>query len=201
MRTWEAIVTEEGEEEPWDWKFELELRDYETHTVHEVIFVTFTGTMDDDQEVTPKPEKRSHAPHQRDVERAERDEVEMRKAKATFLEAVEHPLADLVGKIWGINVNRTLKDLEGAPEPAIRAFKMLTTTAIPGCCACCWELKNEVSGGTAVLRTNVPGKKFISIQLCKECLREPVNAKLTLRIYKTLTGRDALTVDFKDSTK
>ena len=121
----------------------------------------------------------------------------MRKAKAITREAVKHPLADLAGKIWGINIIRSIEDLDGAPEPVVRAFKMLTTTAIPGCCACCWEMKNEVSGGTVALRTDVPGQHVITVQLCKECLSEPEDAKLTPRIYKTLTGRDMVTFDWK----
>ena len=57
MRTWHAVVMDDAKYEPWDWKFELELRDEKISFIHEVIYVTFTGMIGDDDEVTAKSQE------------------------------------------------------------------------------------------------------------------------------------------------
>jgi hypothetical protein len=60
-RVWRAEALEEPEEnpdhpeDPQDWEFRLVLID-ESEREHESIFVTFTGTVDDNSHVTPTPE-------------------------------------------------------------------------------------------------------------------------------------------------
>ena len=58
-REWQAVEYDGPEEEPeypedpQDWKFALELN--EGDITHEVIFITFTGTTDDDDHVIATP--------------------------------------------------------------------------------------------------------------------------------------------------
>lgn len=60
-QVWTAVVTEEPEPnleyptDPQDWSVELRLED--DSGIHEIIYVVFTGTTDDDGVVTMTPEE------------------------------------------------------------------------------------------------------------------------------------------------
>lgn len=64
MKKWEAVIDEspdpdpEYREDPQDWKLELRLVDEDSKRAYEeVIYITFTGTVDDDGNVTGTPEE------------------------------------------------------------------------------------------------------------------------------------------------
>jgi hypothetical protein len=63
-KTWHAVITDEPDltseypTDPKDWKIEFELRDDDRSYIHEVIYVTFTGTIGDNDEVIATPEER-----------------------------------------------------------------------------------------------------------------------------------------------
>ena len=105
----------------------------------------------------------------------------------------------LADQIWGINVCRSLADLDGAPEPMVRGFMMFTTeNTFTRCCGCGDENMGK-AGGLAVLRTHMPGQKFIGMGICKGCLSDPDSKRITKRIFKTLTGKNKPFVNWKDT--
>lgn len=122
----------------------------------------------------------------------------MPKTKAYILTEDKHPLAEIARQIWGINICRSLKDTDGAPEPIVRAFRMYTTDDTYNRCCCCGNAEMGKAGGIVVLRTNIPGQHFIAMGICSECLKEPVSTKITNRVFKTLTGAESMTADWKD---
>jgi hypothetical protein len=61
MKEWFAVIEEqpipddEYPRDPQDWKIILELRDDQPRFIHEIIYVTITGHLDDDENVIPTP--------------------------------------------------------------------------------------------------------------------------------------------------
>jgi hypothetical protein len=113
--------------------------------------------------------------------------------KGTLIRTGEHPLRDLAGVIWGINILRTGAAIRAAPPSVRDCYRMVKKMPSFRCC-CCGTESTKV-GGMAVLRivppVNFPSVQMIPMAMCEECLRdEPVDNKLGPRIYKTLTGAE-----------
>ena len=118
--------------------------------------------------------------------------------KVAISTADEHPLPSRwADQIWGINFVRTAQDAAAAPPDVADAFQKVTTTVLMTRCVCCGRTMSKTAGGLAVLRTHLPGLPEIITTLCRGCLREPDDNKLTPKIIRTLTGQIRPAIDWK----
>ena len=120
--------------------------------------------------------------------------------KEAFVSADEHPFADAVDHIWGVNVVISKQDFADAPEAVTVGFEM--TKQMPAFrCGCCGK-ETRKPGGMIVLRVKPPASHptvgMIPLAICKRCAREPDHTKITMRAFKTLTGVDRPSKNWKD---